>query len=88
MPIVTRRKKPVAVETLEWTGSNAEEMRAFCGDAFTWRPQWVAKLWNDQESCNIDIPVGHHAVRGPLGEFYPLSPKALELTYEPAEANP
>jgi hypothetical protein len=88
MPIVTRRKKPIAVETLEWTGLNAEEMRAFCGDAFDWRPEWTAKVWNMQEGCAIDLRVGHHVVKGPLGELYPLSPAALELTYEPAEATP
>lgn len=90
MPAVTtRRKKPVEVRTLEWTGSNLDEMREFCGHLGT---DWmftqdegnpVARVWNSQEHCDINVPVGHHVVRGPLGEFYPLSPAALELTYEP-----
>lgn len=83
--IVERTKRPVTVRTLEWTGNNPEQMRAFCGDAFDWRPEWTARIWNTQEGCAIDLKVGHHVVQGPLGEFYPLSPAALELTYEPPE---
>lgn len=85
MPAVTtRRKKPVEVRTLEWDGSNLEELRTFCGGAFEPpTPGYGAQLWNAEEECWINLPVGHHAVRGPLGEFYPLSPAALELTYEP-----
>jgi hypothetical protein len=83
--VITRRKKPIDVDTLLWTGSNIEEMRRFCGHAFTQLPGHTAEIWNSEEHCSIPVPEGHHVVRGPLGELYPLSPAALELTYEPLD---
>lgn len=95
--IVERTKRPVTVRTRLWTGLNVEEMREFCGlfpggsvPLFA-EPDPAdgvyasARVWNDQEHCWINVPVGHHLVAGPLGEFYPISPAALEETYEPLD---
>lgn len=98
MPTVTvRRKRPVTVRTLLWDGSNLAEMLRFCGPfpggsapLFTGPDPAdgvyvTARVWNSQERCWISVPAGHHVVQGPLGEFYPLSPAALALTYEPVD---
>jgi hypothetical protein len=98
MPAVTmRRKRPVEVRTLEWTGDNLDELLMFCGPfpdgsapLFT-GPDPAdgiyasARVWNSEERDWINVPVGHHLVAGPLGEFYPISPEALARTYDPAD---
>lgn len=98
MPAVTmRRKRPVTVRTLLWTGLNEGQVREFCG-LFSGgsAPLFAepdpadgvyasARVWNSEERCWINVPVGHHVVAGPLGEFYPISPEALKETYEPLE---
>ena len=90
MPVIVRRKKPIEVATLQWTGDNTDEVAVFCGTT----PISLHKLpgvdvrldaWNSEEHQFITIPIGHHLVRGPLGELYPLSPAALDLTYDTPE---
>jgi hypothetical protein len=83
------RKKPVEVQTLEWTGRNLDAIRAFAGEE---RLRYLAgvedetlHIWNDQENGWIPCPAGHSVVEGRLGEFYPISPAAIAATYEPAE---
>jgi len=79
------RKKPVTVATLEWTGSNIAALREFTGDrGYLDRTSGPLRIWNTEEGDWITCPVGHSVVRGRLGEFYPISPAALEATYEPA----
>ena len=79
------RKKPVTVATLEWTGSNIAALREFTGDrGYLDRTSGPLRVWNTEEGDWITCPVGHSVVRGRLGEFYPISPAALEATYEPA----
>jgi hypothetical protein len=94
--VIVRQKKPVKVRTLEWDGDNLDELLVFCGPfPGGSAPLFAgpdpadgvyasARVWNTQEHCWVLVPVGHHVVQGPLNEFYPLSPAALELTYEPA----
>lgn len=96
MPVVQYRKRPVVVDTILWDGTPeaAAELTAWCGhlnDNPAQSPRFLsapgvshAQVWNEQERCWIDVPVGHLVVRGLLGEFYPLSPDALAQTYEPA----
>ena len=40
-----------------------------------------AQVWNTQERCWVSCPVGHRVAKGRLGEFYPISPAALEAGY-------
>ena len=89
-PAVRRyRKRPVTVSGVEWTGANYDAIRAFAVAAdgakcFRWRKEGALELWNDQEQAWIPCPPGHTVMRGVLGEFYPVSPEALEATFEPA----
>ncbi|WP_042397942.1 hypothetical protein [Streptacidiphilus carbonis] len=92
MPSVTmRRKRPVTVRTLLWTGVNQEEMREFCGGAFRvvdpTRPNRDAKItaevFDELHSTWIGVYTGHHVVRGVRGEYYPIDEAALNETYEP-----
>jgi hypothetical protein len=84
-PAVKRyRKKPVEVDTLEWTGSNYKAIHEFTGGLV--RPVTDSgnlEVWNVQEGAWIPVPPDHSVVRGQLGEYYPISPAAIAETYEP-----
>lgn len=91
MPVVTRRHLPTEIQTLEWTGDNAEEMTAFCGRipgriTLAFQPPIVpdgtARCWNSEETAWLPVPLGHHLARGPRGELWPLSPAAATDDYE------
>ena len=92
MPVIARRKKPVTVDTLEWTGDNLEEVQDFVGltpdctqPGFAVEPDGTALVWADHEQCWVNVPVGHSIIHGALDEFYPISPAALARTYDPAD---
>jgi hypothetical protein len=83
------RKRPVTVQGIPWTGANAEAVTAFAGgDKFT--PYAIVRngeleVWNEQERHWLPCPVGHVVMRGVLGELYPVSPAALEVTFDPSD---
>lgn len=95
MPSVTmRRKRPVTVRTLLWTGLNQEEMREFCGGAFrvivpkgpSQDSRITAEVFDELHSTWVGVYTGHHVVRGVRGEFYPIDEAVLNETYEPADS--
>lgn len=96
MPSVTmRRKRPVTVRTLLWTGLNQEEMREFCGGAFrviaptgpSRESRITAEVFDELHSTWVGVYTGHHVVRGVRGEFYPIDDAVLNETYEPADSD-
>lgn len=95
MPVITRRKKPITVPTLLWDGTNTAEAQEFCGrvpgrSVLAFQAPLSSepgRVWNSEEACWISVPAGHHLVRGPLQELYPLSPAAVAETYEPVETD-
>lgn len=99
MPSVTmRRKRPVTVRTLLWTGLNQEEMTEFCGGAFRviaatgpggpgQDSKITAEVFDELHSTWVGVYTGHHVVRGVRGEFYPIDEAVLNETYEPADAD-
>lgn len=88
------RKKPVAVEALQWTGSNPGTMYDFTGlDNFeVLSPDDV---WEDaleataavrdmlHEGTWIPLHTGDWVIKGVRGEFYPCRQSVFEETYEP-----
>lgn len=92
LPIERFRKKPLVVDTMLWDGTTKRlfEIRAWLDlvrmpldtPLFLYNAEWGLRLWNDQEGCYVDCPVGHRVVRGALDEFYPISPDAVAETYE------
>jgi len=81
--IIRFRKKPLTVETLEWTGENYRSLSAFTGQQVRRAAMGGLEVWNEEERDWIACPIGHRVVRGALGEFYPISPEAVARTYEP-----
>ncbi|WP_055591126.1 hypothetical protein [Peterkaempfera griseoplana] len=81
------RKRPIEIEAIRWTGDNADQLCTFAGDGPGGEPTFavrrqVAQVWAREEGCWVDCPVGHWVVRGVLGEYYPVSPAAMEASYE------
>lgn len=94
MPIVRYRKKPVEVDTVQWTGDNEAELAAFTGNQFqaldpedrTEDPDATGAVFDELHSTWVLVFTGQHIVRGVKGEFYPIAADVLAETYEPADA--
>lgn len=91
-PIVRRRKKPVEVDTIQWTGNNLDDLVDFTngrffpdvnGDFLT--PGVTARVYDRLHSTWVGVKTGQHIVRGVAGEFYPIAEDVLADTYEPVE---
>jgi len=83
---VKYRKKPVAIEAVQWHGDdrNEEELLHHLDGCTGWH-------MNDE---GIAIPTlegemtaspGDWIIKGVQGEFYPCKPDIFEATYEPAD---
>ncbi|MEU6376770.1 hypothetical protein [Streptomyces sp. NPDC046909] len=93
------RKKPVEVDTIQWTGTNEADVQAFaCGPSRFYAlaeedrvgcddPEATAAVFDTLHSTWILVYTGQHIVRGVKGEYYPIAEDALAETYEPAEAS-
>lgn len=82
----TYRKKPVVIEALRYTGSNADEIKSFTQG----RCYYDVTVWNNPrfmigtlEGEHIASP-GDWIIKGVKGEFYPCKPDIFTATYEPA----
>lgn len=80
------RKKPVAIEAVQWTGKNYTEVYAFY-DPDNEKPALVGSMGTltipTLEGEHIASP-GDWIIKGVAGEFYPCKPDIFEATYEPA----
>ena len=75
------RKKPVEVEAIQWTGTNYDEVKEFCGS------EVIFDLFHHQifiETLEGDMRAsdGDFIIKGVKGEFYPCKPDVFEKTYE------
>lgn len=95
-PIVRRRKRPVEVDTIQWTGTNEADVQAFTGTANFYAldnedransddPEATATVFDDLHSTWVLVYTGQHIVRGVKREFYPIAEDVLAETYEPVE---
>lgn len=95
-PIVRRRKRPVEVDTIQWTGTNEADVRAFAGAIHfhTVGPDdryrvpdadITAEVWDRLHSTWVGVKTGQHVVRGVKGELYPIDEDVLAETYELVE---
>lgn len=95
-PIVRRRKKPVEVDTIQWTGTNLDEVIDFTGGDFLlpdrseriFCPEFTAKVYDSIHDTWVRMKTGQHIVRGIQGELYPIAEDVLAETYEPVEKAP
>jgi hypothetical protein len=80
------RKKPVVIDAVQWTGTNAEEVSQFLG--------WDLQSLNDPTEGQIAVvsregivqgPVGMWVIRGVAGEHYLCDPDIFAKTYDAAD---
>lgn len=78
------RKKPVVIEAMMFTETNASDVQAFIGSAGEANngPSYVAI--HTLEGDMMAVP-GDWIIRGIKGEFYPCKPDIFEGSYEPAD---
>lgn len=93
------RPKAAVVEMMLWDGTDerAAELTAWCGandsGPVRFRQHWFknssrasAAVWNRREGCWIPVPVGFRVMRGPYGEYQPLSPEAVAQGFEAVDS--
>jgi hypothetical protein len=76
------RKKPVAINAVQWTGNNLQEAAHFCSAAdYTVSGQHL--IIKTLEGDMTASP-GDWIIRGVKGEFYPCKPDIFAATYDEA----
>ena len=86
--IMRYRKKPIEIEAIQWTGDNADELKAFTDGKFVKNPL-VLSHSDLPPAYMIETPegalsaiVGDYIIRGVAGEFYPCKPDIFAATYD------
>ncbi|MFF7485609.1 hypothetical protein ACFZBC_08935 [Streptomyces luteogriseus] len=94
MTVTRYRKRPVEVDTIQWTGDNETEVQAFTGGASKFYalddadrensddPEATATVFDELHSTWVLVYTGQHIVRGVKGEFSPIAEDVLAETYE------
>jgi hypothetical protein len=78
------RKKPVAIEAVQWVGDNLKDLR--CMDGFNAvHTCFLGDLIIKTLEGAVTASVGDYIIRGVNGEFYPCKPDVFEKTYEIVE---
>ena len=84
------RKKPVAIEAIQYTGLNGPEIAKFIGVGICEREEIINGKWVKQfEIRTLEGPhiatQGDYIIKGVAGEHYPCKPDIFGQTYEAAE---
>lgn len=83
------RKRPVAVEVVQFNGTNYDEVIKFTdGKAKQTYPEmndWFIFFIIKTLEGSMEIKEGDYIIKGILGEFYPCKPDVFELTYDKVE---
>jgi hypothetical protein len=75
-------KKPMVVETVQWTGDNTTEVLTFCSDCYTYQKDTKAQLRINTLEGTMKASIGDYVIKGIIGEFYACKPDVFEQTYE------
>lgn len=76
------KKKPVVVEALQWTGTNYEEMSAFCTDI---KSRHGSSIIIDTLEGDMTAYVDAYIIKGLAGEFYPVREDIFKESYGSVE---
>lgn len=83
------RKKPVEIDTIQWTGDNYDEIYDFVGQKLG-RVKIGFSTSGAFDQLIIPTLEGEHRadvgdwiIKGVKGEFYPCKPDIFKQTYEP-----
>lgn len=81
------RKKPVAIEAIQWDGNNVDLIIEWSGgDGETIEPAGRVLLIHTLEGV-MTAKLGDWIIKGVSSEFYPIKPEIFEATYEPVVAS-
>lgn len=75
------RKKPIVIETIQWTGDNLEELQNFVGSALAYDGKLIIHTLEGDHVAKV----GDYIIKGVHGEFYPCKPDIFAKTYETVE---
>ena len=78
------RKKPVVVDSIQWMGTNDEEISEFVGDKLSQGTEPATLGVGTLEGMMTAQPYDY-IIKGVKGEFYPCKPDIFAATYEPAD---
>ena len=89
------RKKPVEIQAVQWTGDNAEEIKAFVGYKDTGECRFLTPdefpgdwtlphVWDELHATWVGVNDRDWIIKGIQGEFYPCRVDVFAATYEPA----
>lgn len=78
------RKKPVAIEAVQWTGDNKDAIDAFVGHELDQSMGSKSLIIETLEGDHRAAP-GDFIIKGVQGEFYPCKPDIFAATYEAVE---
>jgi hypothetical protein len=89
------RKKPVVIDAVQWTGTNADDILAFTLGQASVRDESFSFVSSSQRVLVIETLEGSMRaepqdwiIRGVKGEFYPIKPDIFAATYELAQTAP
>jgi hypothetical protein len=87
------RKKPIAVEVIQWTGENYEDVLSFSNgkikynEGYQYNEYYINKeilIINTLEG-ELFVKIGDYIVKGVENEFWPVKKSIFEKTYEKVE---
>lgn len=93
MPTIFR-KRPLAVEAVQWTGENFAELQAFAGENVRYSDGEIPAgqmgwerglLIRTMANGWVPSPVGEWVIKGVAGEFYPCADSVLRASYVQVE---
>ena len=73
------RKKPVIIESIQWTGKNLSEIDNFMGGIVEIK---VTTLVIHTLEGDMEASIGDYIIKGVNGEFYPCKPDIFDKTYD------
>lgn len=84
------KKKPVAIEAIQWTGKNYEEIQNFSDNKinyYEWFQYNESGLNKNILSIStlegkMEASIGDYIIKGVKSEFYPCKPDIFKLTYD------
>ena len=79
--IKTFIKRPIKVETIQWTGDNFDDIHEFAGDSCALNVDSNILVVKTLEG-SLCAEIGDWIIRGIYGEFYPCKPDIFTMTYK------
>ena len=76
------KKKPIVIDAVQWTGSNADEVLNFAGESAELHGVMQIHLAINTLEGPLNASIGDYIIKGFKGEFYPCKEDIFNATYE------